>query len=289
MSKNTPKLEINDEAYDRYVANELGLEEVMDLGHLEAEDRLKLELMVENAKMGVDSLPDDPTVRAAVNALLCEQRGHLTDDTVDTVLVNTDEKIDVETVTKTEKALSSEQTEKLLNKLEARFNANKKRHKGVEWSKVQIGINEAAPEKLWKLNEMEITGGEPDVVGYIEETGEYEFWDFSKESPKGRRNICSDREGQEEAEKRGDTPKGNAVDMAEAMGLGGLLNEDQYRKLQKLGKFDKNTYSWIDTPKEIREKGVALGADRDRGAVDVGGDLPDRHDVSVGFRGWLRV
>ncbi len=189
-----------------------------------------------------------------------------------------------------ERTLSPEQTEKLLSTLKARFEVNMKRHKGIEWSKVEARLNEASPEKLWSLNEMERTGGEPDVAGYVEETGEYEFWDFSKESPKGRRNVCYDREGQEAAERRGKSPAGNAIDMAAAMGLGGLLDRDQYEnKLQELGEFDRNSWSWIKTPDDKRKQGVALNAVRHGAVVHVYEGVPDDRNVDRAFRGWLRV
>ena len=137
------------------------------------------------------------------------------------------------------KELSPEQLEELLRALKARFEKNMNRHKGLEWAKVQEKL-EANTEKLWSLNEMERTGGEPDVVGHDKKTGEYVFYDCSAESPKGRRSVCYDREGQEDKEKHGVHPEGNAVDMAAAMGIE-LLTEEQYRELQKLGNFDTKT------------------------------------------------
>ena len=142
--------------------------------------------------------------------------------------------------------LSPEQGEELLKTLRVRFEKNMNRHKGLDWSKIQAKL-EAHPEKLASLNAMESTGGEPDVVGYDKKTGEYIFYDCSAESPNGRRSICYDREGQQEREKKGVHPAGNAVDLAAAMGIE-LLNEDQYRELQKLGEFDTKTESWIQTP-----------------------------------------
>ena len=135
----------------------------------------------------------------------------------------------------TKKKLSQEQGEELLRALKARFEKNLNRHKGLEWAKVQAKL-EASPEKLWSLNEMERTGGEPDVVGYDKKTGEYIFYDCSAESPKGRRSVCYDREGWE-ARKPETRPENNAIDMAAAMGIE-LLTEEQYRELQKLGNFD---------------------------------------------------
>src|SRR4030043_1974278 len=151
---------------------------------------------------------------------------------------------------KTKKKLSPKQCEELLKTLKSRFEKNMNRHKGLEWEKVQAKL-EANIEKLWSLNEMERTGGEPDVVGHDKKTGEYIFYDCSEESPKGRRNVCYDREGQEEREKRGGHPEGNAIDMAAAMGIE-LLTEEQYRELQKLGNFDTKTSSWGKTPPDIR-------------------------------------
>ncbi len=138
---------------------------------------------------------------------------------------------------------------------------------------------------------MERTGGEPDVVEFVEETGEYEFWDCSKESPKGRRMVCYDRKGQEIAERQGYNPKGNAVDMAKKdMGLGGLLNEKQIEKLARLVKgLFSDSWSWVDTPEETRNKKVALAAFRDHGGVTVSGNPPNYPYDDRGFHGWLRV
>ena len=141
------------------------------------------------------------------------------------------------------KELSPEQREELLRALKARFEKNMNRHKGLEWAKVQAKL-EANTEKLWSLNEMERTGGEPDVVGHDKETGEYIFYDCSAESPKGRRSVCYDREGQEA--RKAFKPENNAIDMAAAMGIE-LLTEEHYRELQKLGNFDMKTSSWVKT------------------------------------------
>ena len=157
------------------------------------------------------------------------------------------------------KELSAGQREELLRALKARFENNMGRHEGLEWVAVQAKL-EAHREKLWSLNEMEKTGGEPDVVGRDQKTGEYIFCDCSAESPEGRRNVCYDREGQE-GRKRGERPEGNALDMAAAMGIE-LLTEEQYRGLQKLGDFDSKTSSWVKTPPDIRRLGGALFADR---------------------------
>jgi hypothetical protein len=189
--------------------------------------------------------------------------------------------------TASKKELPPEQREELLRALKARFEENMYRHKGLEWAKVQAKL-EANPEKLWSLNEMERTGGEPDVVGHDKKTGEYIFIDWSAESPKGRRNVCYDREGQEEREKHGVHPEGNVIDMAAAMGIE-LLTEEQYRELQKLGEFDTKTSSWVKTPSDIRRLGGAIFADRRYGHVFVyHNSAPSFYGVR-GFRGSLRV
>jgi hypothetical protein len=163
------------------------------------------------------------------------------------------------------KELSPEQREELLRALKARFEKNMNRHKGLEWAKVQAKL-EANTAKLWSLNEMERTGGEPDVVGHDKKTGEYIFYDCSAESLKGRRNVCYDREGQEA--RKTFKPEDNAIDMAAAMGIE-LLTEEQYRELQKLGNFDTKTSSWVKTPSDIRKLGGAIFADRRYGNVFV--------------------
>ena len=183
--------------------------------------------------------------------------------------------------------LSPEQGEELLKTLQVRFEKNMNRHKGLEWPKIQAKL-EAHPENLSSLNAMESTGGEPDVVGYDKKTGEYIFYDCSAESPKGRRSICYDRKGQEEREKKGVHPAGNAVDLAAAMGIE-LLNEDQYRELQKLGEFDTKTESWIQTPTDIRKLGGALFCDRRYGHVFVFHNSAPSFYAARGFRGSLRV
>ena len=185
------------------------------------------------------------------------------------------------------KKLSSEDREELLSALKTRFEKNMNRHKGLEWAKVQAKL-EANTEKLWPLNEMEETGGEPDVVAYDKKTGEYIFFDCSEQSPQGRRSICYDREGQEEREKKGVHPAGNALDIAAAMGIE-LLNEDQYRELQKLGEFDTKTESWIQTPTDIRKLGGALFCDRRYGHVFVFHNSAPSFYAGRGFRGSLRV
>ena len=152
------------------------------------------------------------------------------------------------------KELSPKQREELLKALKARFEKNPNRHKGLEWAKVQARL-EANAEKLWSLNEMERTGGEPDVVGHDKKMGEYIFFDCSAESPKGRTSVCYDREGLESRKEF--KPKNTAVDMAAAMGIE-LLTEEQYLELQKLGEFDTKTSSWVKTPTDIRKLGGAL-------------------------------
>jgi hypothetical protein len=181
--------------------------------------------------------------------------------------------------------LSPEQREELLRALKDRFEKNMNRHKGLEWAKVQAKL-EANTEKLWSLNEMERTGGEPDVVGHDKKTGEYIFYDCSAESPKGRRNVCYDREGQEA--RKAFKPENNAIDMAAAMGIE-LLTEEQYRELQKLGNFDTKTSSWVKTPSDIRKLGGALFCDRRYGRVFVGHNGAQSYYSARAFRGWLRV
>src|SRR6201993_2548018 len=154
--------------------------------------------------------------------------------------------------------LSRKQSEGILRILQARFEKNTNRHKGLEWAKVQARLD-ANTEKLWSLNEMERTGGEPDVVGNDEKTGEYIFYDCSAESPKGRRSFCYDREALKSRKEH--KPKNNAVDMATAMGIE-LLSEEQYRELQKLGNFDTKTSSWVKKPSDIRKLGGAIFCDR---------------------------
>src|SRR5208283_2273817 len=156
------------------------------------------------------------------------------------------------------KELSVKQREELLKTLKARFEKNMNRHKGLDWAKVQAKL-EANAEKLWPLNEIERTAGEPDVVGHDKSTGEYIFNDCSAESPKGRRSLCYDREALNS--RKENKPKGNAMDMAAAIGVE-LLTEEQYRELQKLGDFDTKTSSWVNTPSKIRKLGGALFCDR---------------------------
>jgi hypothetical protein len=185
----------------------------------------------------------------------------------------------------TKKELSPEEREKLLKALKARFEKNMNRHEGLEWTKVQAKL-EANAEELWSLNEMERTGGEPDVVGHDKKTGEYIFFDCSPESPKGRTSVCYDREGLESRKEH--KPKTNAIDMATAMGVE-LLTEEQYLKLQKLGDFDTKTSSWVKTPPDIRKLGGALYCDRRYGRVFVGHNGAQSYYAGRAFRGWLRV
>jgi hypothetical protein len=185
----------------------------------------------------------------------------------------------------TTKELSREQCEELLRVLKSRFEKNMNRHKGIEWDQVQ-GRLEVATEKLWSINEMEETLGDPDVVGYDVKTGEYIFTDCSTESPKGRRSLCYDREALESRKEH--KPENNALDMATAMGVE-LLTEEQYRELQKLGNFDTKTSSWIQTPVEIRKLGGALFADRRYNRVFVYHNGAESYYAARGFRGSLRV
>ena len=183
------------------------------------------------------------------------------------------------------KKLSPEQREELLRALKTRFEKNMKRHKGVEWAKVQAKL-EANTEKLWSLNEMERTGGEPDVVGHDKKTGEYIFYDCSAESPKGRRSVCYDREALESRKEH--KPENNAIDMAAAMGIE-LLTEEQYRELQKLGNFDMKTSSWVKTPSGIRKLGGAIFGDFRYGNVFVYHNGAESYYAARAFRGSLRV
>jgi hypothetical protein len=190
-------------------------------------------------------------------------------------------------ITSNKKELSPEQRENLLRALKARFEKNMNRHKGLEWAKVQAKL-EANAEKRWSLNEMETTGGEPDVVGHDKKTDEYIFYDCSAETPKGRRNGCYDREGQKKREKQGLHPGGNVLDMAAAMGIE-PLTEEQYRELQKLGNFDTKTQSWLKTPSDIRKLGGALFADYRFGHVFVYHNTAPCFYSGRAFRGSLRV
>nr|WP_139357135.1 DUF4256 domain-containing protein [Leptospira alexanderi] len=183
------------------------------------------------------------------------------------------------------KELSLEQSREIFKILKARFEKNMNRHKGLGWDKIQTKL-EANAEKLWSLNEMERTGGEPDVVDYDKKTGEYVFYDCSAESPNGRRSVCYDREALESRKEH--KPKDNAIDMAVAMGIE-LLTEEQYRNLQKLGKFDTKTSSWLKTPSDIRALGGAIFADFRYGHVFVYHNSAESYYAVRAFRGSLRI
>src|SRR5213594_555918 len=183
------------------------------------------------------------------------------------------------------KDLSTERIEELLRALKDSFEKNMNRHKGLEWDKVQAKL-EANAEKLWSLNEMERTGGEPDVVGHDKKTGEYIFFDCSAESPQGRTSVCYDREGLESRKEH--KPENNAIDMAAAMGIE-LLTEEEYQVLQKLGNFDTKTSSWVKTPSDIRKLGGALFCDRRFGRVFVGHNGAQSYYGARAVRGSLRA
>jgi len=185
------------------------------------------------------------------------------------------------------KELSPEKREELIKSLKSRFEKNMNRHKGLEWDKVKAKLDPAkAGEKLWSLNEMEQTGGEPDVVGHDQKTGEYIFYDCSAETPLGRRNVCYDREALESRKEH--KPENSAMDMAAAIGIE-ILTEEQYRELQKLGNFDTKTSSWVKTPSGIRKLGGALFADFRYGNVFVYHNGAESYYGARGFRGSLRV
>ncbi|WP_053220046.1 DUF4256 domain-containing protein [Virgibacillus senegalensis] len=188
-------------------------------------------------------------------------------------------------MTNTNKDLSQEQRDELLDVLKDRFEKNMHRHQEMKWDKVQTKL-EADSEKLWSLNEMETTGGEPDVVGHDKDKDEYIFYDCSTESPKGRRSVCYDREALESRKKH--KPENNAVDMATSMGIE-LLTEEQYRALQKLESFDKKTSSWVQTPDDIRKRGGALFCDYRYGNVFLYHNGAESYYAARGFRGSLRV
>jgi hypothetical protein len=183
------------------------------------------------------------------------------------------------------KELSPKQREELLNALKDRFEKNLNRHKGLDWAKVQARL-EANPEKLWSLQQMERTGGEPDVVGQDKKTGEYIFFDCSAESPKGRASFCYDREALDSRKEF--KPKNSVIDMAAAMGIE-ILTEEEYFELQKLGEFDTKTSSWVKTPADIRKLGGALYGDRRYGRVFVGHNGAQSYYSARAFRGSLRV
>jgi hypothetical protein len=186
---------------------------------------------------------------------------------------------------KTAKDLKAKERDELLSALNDRFEKNMKRHKSLDWAKVQAAL-EGNAAKLWSLSEMERTGGEPDVVGYDKKAGEYIFFDCSAESPKGRRSICYDREALDSRKEH--RPANNAIDMAVAMGIE-LLTEDQYRELQKLGEFDTKTSSWVMTPAPIRKLGGAIFCDRRYDTVFVYHNGAESYYAARGFRGVVRV
>jgi len=183
------------------------------------------------------------------------------------------------------KKLSSDQCRDLLTRLKARFEKNMSRHKGVEWARVQAKL-EANPGKLWTLNEMEGSGGEPDVVGQDKKSGEYIFYDCAAESPQGRRSLCYDREAL--ASRKEHKPKDSAVNLATAMGIE-LLTEEQYRELQQLGQFDSKSSSWVKTPSDIRKLGGAIYCDFRYGKVFVYHNGAESYYAVRGFRGSLRI
>jgi hypothetical protein len=185
----------------------------------------------------------------------------------------------------TKKELLQEKSEELLQLLKSRFEKHSDRHKDLKWENIQTKL-EANFEKLWTLNEMEATGGEPDVVGYDNKTDEYIFFDCSIESPAGRRSYCYDREALDK--RKENKPKNSVIEVASAMGIE-LLSEEQYRDLQKLGKFDNKTSCWIATPADIRKLGGAIFADFRYGTVFVYHNGADSYYAARGFRGSLRV
>lgn len=182
------------------------------------------------------------------------------------------------------KKLTAEQSEALLKVLKTRFEKNMNRHKGLSWEKIQSKL-EAAPEKLWSLNEMESSEGEPDIVGYDKKSDEYIFFDCSPESPK-RRSLCYDYQAWES--RKANKPENNVIDKAAEMGIE-LLTEEQYRKLQELGKFDLKTSSWVKTPADIRELGGAIFCDRRYNTVFMYHNGADSYYAARGFRGMLKV
>jgi len=183
------------------------------------------------------------------------------------------------------KELPASQRDELIKLLKSRFEKNMNRHQGVEWKKVETKLT-AAPSKLWTLNEMEITGGEPDVVGQYKNTGEYLFYDCSQESPKGRRSICYDHEAL--ASRKEHKPENSAIEMAADMGID-ILSEDEYRELQKLGSFDLKTSSWVKTPPAIRKLGGAFFCDRRYNHVFLYHNGAESYYAARGFRGCVKV
>ncbi|WP_449437646.1 DUF4256 domain-containing protein [Pedobacter steynii] len=185
----------------------------------------------------------------------------------------------------TKKELSPEQREELIKTLKERFEKNRNRHKDIEWEKVETKL-QANPEKLWSLDDMEITGGEPDVVGYDKTTGEYIFYDCSAESPKGRRSFCYDRAALDARKEH--KPQNNAIDAAASMGIE-ILTEEQYRELQQFGKFDTKTSSWLKTPADIRKHGGAIFGDYRYETIFIYHNGAESYYAARGFRGALRI
>lgn len=184
-----------------------------------------------------------------------------------------------------DKKLTAAQSEQILQVLQDRFEKNRSRHKGVKWADVRARL-EANPKKLWSLLEMEKTGGEPDVTAFDKKSGEYTFVDCSPETPKGRVSLCYDREAWEE--RKENKPKGNCLDVAEAMGID-ILTETEYRELQELGEFDTKTSSWVDTPADIRDLGGAIFCDRRYGHVFTYHNGAQSYYSARAFRGSLKV
>lgn len=185
----------------------------------------------------------------------------------------------------TSATLSKKQREEIIRALRERFEKNMNRHEGLTWAPVEAKL-EVSAKKLWSLSEMERSGGEPDIVGHDQKTGEYIFYDCSEESPKDRRSLCYDREALDA--RKENKPKGSATDAAAVMGIE-LLTEEQYRELQKLGKFDTKTSSWVKTPSNIRQLGGALFCDRRYNTVFVYHNGAESYYAARGFRGWLKV
>lgn len=183
------------------------------------------------------------------------------------------------------KELSPEQREELLKTLKNRFEKNMNRHKDIEWAKVHAKLD-ASPQKLWSLDDMEVTGGEPDVVGYDKSTNEYIFYDCAAETPKGRRSLCYDRSALDARKEH--KPQNSAMDVAADMGIE-ILTEEQYRELQQFGKFDTKTSSWLKTPADIRKLGGALFGDYRYGTVFLYHNGAESYYAARGFRGALRV
>lgn len=183
------------------------------------------------------------------------------------------------------KKMSAEQQEKLLSVLKKRFEQNMQRHKGMDWKKIELKLK-AHPNELWSLNQMEETGGEPDVVAHDKKTGDYTFYDCSPESPKGRRSLCYDREAH--TSRKENKPENTAIDMAAEMGIE-MMTEEQYGNLQEMGEFDCKTSSWVVTPDDIRKLGGAIFCDYRYGKVFVYHNGAESYYAARGFRGWLKV